>query len=85
LWLYLSSSWVDYIEGINDVLYAEGASELGYIEGTSEGIYIEGAYNRMYTRSRNKVVYIEFISCYCSVLLITENKLIYTPSKINIG
>jgi hypothetical protein len=67
------------------MVYTEGTNKLGYIKGTSKGIYIEGIYNRMYTRNRNKVVYIKFASCWCLVLLITENKSVYTPSKINSG
>jgi hypothetical protein len=81
----LLSSWVDYIESINNILYTEGTSKLGYIKSTSKRIYIEGAYNRVYTRNRNKVIYIELSGCYYLVLLITENRLVYTPSKINIG
>jgi hypothetical protein len=67
------------------MLYTEGTSKLGYIKGTNKRIYIEGVYSRMYTRNRNKVVYIEFASCRYLVLLITENRLVYTFSKINTG
>jgi hypothetical protein len=81
----LSSSWVDCIESVGDVLYTEGANELGYIKNTSKRIYIETVYNRMYTIGRNKVIYMEFTSCCCLVLLIVENRLVYAPSKIDIG
>jgi hypothetical protein len=37
--------------------------KLGYTDGTSKGIYMEGIYNRVHTRGRNKVVYIEFTGC----------------------
>jgi hypothetical protein len=81
----LSSSWVDCIKNVGNALYTESTSKLGYIEGTSEGVYIEGVYSRIYARSRNKVVYMEFASCYRLVLLIAENKLVYTPLKISMG
>jgi hypothetical protein len=72
----LLSSWVDYIKSVSDILYTEGTSKLGYIKDTNEGVYIEGTCGRVYTRNRNKVIYIEFAGC-C--------RLVYTPSKINIG
>jgi hypothetical protein len=55
-------------------LYSEGASKLGYTKG---------ACSRMYTRSRNKVVYIEFAGCRRLVLLIAENRSVYILSKVN--
>jgi hypothetical protein len=83
--LYLSSSWVDYIEGVSNILYTEGASKLGYVEDTSKRVYIKGIYGGIYTISRNKVVYIEFASCRRSALLIAENRLVYVPLKIGAG
>jgi hypothetical protein len=76
---------VDYIKNISDILYTEGTNKLGYIESTSKRIYIENAYSRIYTRNRNKVVYIEFAGYYCLVLLIAENRSVYTPLKISTG
>jgi hypothetical protein len=67
------------------MLYTEGTNKLGYIKNTRERIYIKGTYNRIYTRGRNKVIYIEFASCLRLVLLIAENRLVYTLSKINTG
>jgi putative component of toxin-antitoxin plasmid stabilization module len=64
------------MEDVGDVLYAEGISELRYIKGACNGIY---------TRGRNKVIYIEFASCRRSVLLITKNRLAYALSKIDTG
>jgi hypothetical protein len=68
-----------------NTLYTEGASKLRYIKNTSKGVYIENTCGRMYTRSRNKIIYIEFAGCHCLVLLISENRLIYIPLKINAG
>jgi hypothetical protein len=56
-----------------------------YTEGTSKLGYIEGAYSGVYTRSRNKIIYIEFASCRYLVLLIAENRSVYVPSKVSIG
>jgi hypothetical protein len=67
------------------MLYTKSTSELGYIKSTSKRIYIKGAYNRIYIRNRNKIIYIEFASYYCLVLLIAEDRLIYTPLKISVG
>jgi hypothetical protein len=81
----LLSSWVDYIESVGNILYAEGISKLGYIEGTSKRIYMEGACSGVYARGKNKVVYVEFSGCRRLVLLIAENRLVYTLSKIGAG
>jgi hypothetical protein len=64
------------MEGVGNTLYTEGASKLGYIKGV---------YNKVYTRNRNKIVYIEFAGCRRLVLLIAENRSVYTPSKIGAG
>jgi hypothetical protein len=81
----LSSSWVDCIENVGNILYTKNTNELGYIENTSERVYIKGVCSRVYARSRNKVVYIEFASCCYLVLLIAENRLVYVFSKVNAG
>jgi hypothetical protein len=67
------------------MLYTKNTSKLRYIEGTSKRVYIKSACGRIYTKNRNKIIYIEFASCYCLLLLIAENKSAYTPSKIDTG
>jgi hypothetical protein len=81
----LSSNWIDYIESVGNILYTEGTSKLGYIKNTSKRVYIKGVYSRIYTRNRNKIIYIEFASCRYLILLIAENRLVYTPLKISAG
>jgi hypothetical protein len=81
----LLSNWIDYIESVGNILYTEGINKLGYIEITNKRIHINGAYNGVYARNRNKVVYMEFASCCCLVLLIAENKLVYILLKIGVG
>jgi hypothetical protein len=64
------------MEGVGNALYTKSTNKLGYIKSV---------YSGMYARSRNKVVYIEFTGCRYSVLLITEYRSVYIPSKIDIG